>query len=636
MELPMRAKGDKLLPPGEMTALRGRLRRLAVHHDLTTVIACAFDHRTRILPFIFSDLWMAPAGVRGVGAALLDSGFSKTRIVLQQWNKNFRPAQMRLDGRVPDLFLASTMQIHFDAARALLRDVRRLPRGQQPLVICGGAKFFYEPWDAFSNDPADPWSADVAVTGEEYVLLDLLEKVLSVRGRGEPLPAAFARARDEGLLDTVPGLVYPRRQARRGAGPIAALVDTGIQRLLGDLDELPHAALGYSILETPSRKPGLQAVLPAARVGRHARIGSLVLTFGCKFRCPYCPIPAYNQRTFRAKSGERLADELKRLHLEFGIRDFFGTDDNFFNDKNRVLSIAETLARTTINGRKLRDCIHWGTEVTVYDTLALKEHLPLIREAGVGAVWLGVEDMTATLVKKGQSESKTLEAFRLLCRSGISPMPMMMHWDEQPLVTRGSNCGLLNQVHTLRRAGAGSLQVLMISPSPGSKIYAETFSSGMVYDSVSGAKVEPHLVDGNHVTASLHAEPWKKQLNLMAANLSFYNPLRLLATLFTPAPGRWRTRIIMQLIGNAGMLPTLLKQIAWALRLWRGKITRKHGPPVSPWPMRSPDGTRAAHALDDTSPAYSPVPQASMQTSQLAKNCAGLMAPETEATHCGV
>src|SRR5258705_12027393 len=112
MELPSRAKGQILLAPGEMVNLRSRLRAMAPQHDLTTVIACAFDHRTRILPFIFSDLWMAPAGVRGIAAAMLDSGFPKTRVVLQQWNKHFQPSQMRLDGRIPDLFLLSAMQIH--------------------------------------------------------------------------------------------------------------------------------------------------------------------------------------------------------------------------------------------------------------------------------------------------------------------------------------------------------------------------------------------------------------------------------------------------------------------------------------------------------------------------------------------
>ena len=99
MELPRRDRGDERLRSGELRNLIKRLRNLAPKHDLATVIACAFDHRTRMLPFIYADMRMAPAGVRGIGSALVDSGFAKTRIVLQQWNRNFRPSQMRLDGR---------------------------------------------------------------------------------------------------------------------------------------------------------------------------------------------------------------------------------------------------------------------------------------------------------------------------------------------------------------------------------------------------------------------------------------------------------------------------------------------------------------------------------------------------------
>src|SRR3954447_20161251 len=105
MELPRRARGDEMLKPGELLGLRGRLRAVASRHDLVTVIACAFDHRTRMLPFIYADTRMAPAGVRSIGSALADSGFEKTRIVLQQWNRHFKPSKMRVDGRVPDLFM---------------------------------------------------------------------------------------------------------------------------------------------------------------------------------------------------------------------------------------------------------------------------------------------------------------------------------------------------------------------------------------------------------------------------------------------------------------------------------------------------------------------------------------------------
>src|SRR5258706_14916729 len=130
MELPRRTRGDELLRAGELTGLRARLRQVAAQHDLVTVIACAFDHRTRMLPFIYADTRMAPAGVRGIGSAMVDAGVEKTRIVLQQWNKHFRPSRMRLDGRVPDLFIVSSMGLHSERCMGMIRDAQRIEEVQ--------------------------------------------------------------------------------------------------------------------------------------------------------------------------------------------------------------------------------------------------------------------------------------------------------------------------------------------------------------------------------------------------------------------------------------------------------------------------------------------------------------------------
>ena len=132
MQIPCRTRGDELLAPGQMVRLRERLRLLAPANDLATVIACAFDHRTRMLPFIYADTRMVPAGVRAIGAAMVDCGFAKTRIVLQQWNRHFSPWRMRLDGRIPDLFMVSTMSMHWPRAMDMIRDARRIDPAQPP------------------------------------------------------------------------------------------------------------------------------------------------------------------------------------------------------------------------------------------------------------------------------------------------------------------------------------------------------------------------------------------------------------------------------------------------------------------------------------------------------------------------
>jgi radical SAM superfamily enzyme YgiQ (UPF0313 family) len=645
MELPCRAAGDVLLATGEMSAIRQRLRNLAPRHDLTTVIACAFDHRTRILPFIYADTRMVPAGVRAIGSALADSGFGKTRIVLQQWNRHFDASQMRLDGRIPDLFLVSSMHLHSAECDRLIQDANRIDPAQRPLIVAGGPRIIYEPWQVFSDDPDNPWGADVAVTGEEYVLLQLLEVVLSVRVGNERLRAAFLRARQMGALDEVPGLVYSR--STTSEGPCEELVDTGIQRLLGDLDELPSPVLGYQLLEPPSPAATLGPhSLPTNRVRKHCIVSSLVLTAGCKFRCAYCPIPAYNQRQHRTKSGERVADEMQQIAETYNIANFFGTDDNFFNDTKRTLEITEALARR-VNTRQRPYCkIRWATEATIHDTLRLQEHLPVIRQSGLTALWLGVEDLSGTLVKKGQDENKTLRAFRALRDHGIYPVPMMMHYDAQPLVTWNSNQGLLNQLKVLRRAGALYTQVLMLTPSPGSKWYEDTYNSGLAIAEVNGAAVQPHIVDGNYVVASQHRRPWIKQLNLVVGYSYFFNPLRFLAALVwshstipladrdTRTPEqvaryspweRFRRRIYLksrahlidagvQLFGMYGLMHTYRRTLGWAGRLFRGGIRHYDRVPVSRLPLRSPDGGPAPHALPGTPGTEPPQHLVSLET----------------------
>src|SRR5439155_20115550 len=357
------------------------------------------------------------------------------------------------------------------------------------------------------------------------------------------------------------------------------------------------------LLEPPSRSETLAPqALSADRVRKVSPISSLVLTFGCKFACQYCPIPAYNQRQHRLKSPGRIAEDMWRLHKEFGLRYFFGADDNFFNHKPRTLEIIEKLASAEFEGARLCKKARWYTEVTVHDTLQMKDHLPLVHESGCRALWLGVEDMTATLVNKGQSVDKTQEAFGRLRAAGICPMPMMMHHDSQPLYSRKGNYGLLNQIKLLRKAGAVSLQVLMITPSAGTKLYEPTFTSGMVFDSVGGRRVLPHMYDGNYVVASRHKRPWKKQLNLLTGYLYFYNPLWLAHALLGKKSKVSHKVAGMQIVGMLGLTQSVRRTAGWALRLMFGRIDRLKGPPLSAIPMRGVDGSAASHDACETAP----------------------------------
>lgn len=571
MELPRRKSDDVYLADGTFTSA---LRQLARHPrllDANIGIFYCFDIRTRMLPFWYVDRRMAPCSVRTLADTLNAAGFRNLRVVLQQWSPNVRPSLARIDGRPLDILLVSAMQVHGEPSYDLIRDAHRLGENR-PLILAGGPKYIYEPVDAFDLGPTPGIGADCAVTGEAFVLLDLLMNLAEHQGPTDSPRAAFERARRVGDLDRTPGLVYlsPDAPSQR---PVA--IHTGVQRLLRDLDEMPMPDAGYRVLEAPHRRRAMNASpFPAHRVGKRSSVASLLATQGCKFNCSYCPIPAVNQRTWRFKSPQRMAAEIRHLHETFGIRQFFGTDDNFFNSRQTVIDLMTELARTKSFGQRLSNRIRFFTEATEFDVHKNRDLLPLCRLGGLRAIWFGIEDITAELVNKGQTAGKTAELFALLRRYGIEPMAMMIHNDDQPLRSRpGDLSGLLNQARYLFDTGAVSYQCTYLGPAIGTRDIEPSVEAKLLYKTVGGERIPEAFNDGNHVVASRHPRPWDRQLNVLRAYASFYNPKSMLRIL-----SNWRkdrlaiNRLAYQVIGQIGLAITIPKHLLWARKLKRGPI----------------------------------------------------------------
>src|SRR5262249_28015087 len=153
------------------------LRTNPATRTISALVCYAFDFRTRLGPFLFADTRLLTAGPRAIAAALVGAGFTKTRIVLRQWNRNFKVSEARLDGEIPQLLLVSRMQTHSANAYEMVPDAHQLGE-ERPLILGGGAKAIYEPWDFFGIDPDKKLSADVVCTGEEFVLLELFDRLM--------------------------------------------------------------------------------------------------------------------------------------------------------------------------------------------------------------------------------------------------------------------------------------------------------------------------------------------------------------------------------------------------------------------------------------------------------------------------
>lgn len=583
MELPQRPKDDRFVPPGAFRQLCERISRYPGVSEIPVLFVYAFDPRTRLGPFFIHDRILIPGAARAVPAALHAAGFRKIRVVLQSWNPRVRPSRALLDGEPIELLLVSSMQIHSAEAYRLIEDAWEVGE-DRPLILAGGPKAIYQPWDFFGLGPDGSRGADVVVCGEEYVLLELLDRILQDRLPGEPMRKSFERVRARGQLEDIPGLVY---RAEDRPGPPESLIYTGPQRLLQDLDELPLPIASLGLFEPPHKSRELSdQPLPPEKFGKYAKILTILSTRGCHFRCHYCPIPAYNQFSFRTRSPESLVEEITRVKGLTGIRTFFGADDNFFNDRELVERIFQTMARAKVEGQPFRDAISFSTEATVYDVHKNQDLIPLAREAGLRALWIGVEDLTGTLVKKGQGPERTRTVFSLLRKAGIAPMAMIIHHDGQPLWSWRGLYGLLNQVNFLRRAGALTCQITLLTPSVGSKSYEKLFEEGKVLESVGGKPVEEYQYDGNHCVATASTYPILRQWNVILGYAGFYNPLNLLRAL-GQVDTFWKSRLECQLLGMAGIAQSLYRMRSWLGRLIFGRIERHHSAPRPRFPLVS-------------------------------------------------
>jgi radical SAM superfamily enzyme YgiQ (UPF0313 family) len=270
-----------------------------------------------------------------------------------------------------------------------------------------------------------------------------------------------------------------------------------------------------------------------------------------------------------------MRDEMKAMTERTGIHRFFGTDDNFFNNRDTVEELFAGMAKGKVGGKPFRDAIFFGTEATEFDVFKNQDLLPLCREGGLRAIWFGIEDMTAELVKKGQSPEKTKKLFEILNRIGICPMPMMMHHDGQPLASRGNLYGLLNQVRFLRKSGSVSLQVTILTPSVGSKGFEEPYEKGMVIGQAGKQKLEDYQYDGNHCIATEDPHPWRKQLNIYLAYASFYNPMNFVRSVADWKDPVWNYRVMYQVYGMAGLMKSVVQGWGWVRNLYKRPLKKR-------------------------------------------------------------
>lgn len=196
------------------------------------------------------------------------------------------------------------------------------------------------------------------------------------------------------------------------------------------------------------------------------RFATVATSRGCPFSCTFCDV---TDKIFRARSAANILDEIAELVAQ-GIRSFFLVDDLFNITPGRVEEFCDgVLSR--------------GLDITWIFRGRIDQITPAMldkcKAAGCAHIIFGVEDYTddgLKLIRKKISTSQALKTFEMTRSRGIKSTANFIlgfphHRSRQDLL------GLSDFLKKLR---PDYLQVGILIPFPGSRIYAEGVAKGII------------------------------------------------------------------------------------------------------------------------------------------------------------
>ena len=209
---------------------------------------------------------------------------------------------------------------------------------------------------------------------------------VAVRGEAEPTIVELAkRLQNNDSLEQVPGITFKEK------GKIKSTSDA--EQI--DLDQIP-IDLPFDLLQMEK--------YPSFREGRF----HIQTSRGCPHSCGFCYNSIFSKNRWRAKTAERVLDEIEYIVRKYPhVKCIDPVDDNFFVDKKRVADICRGLLqrRITINWRA--NCRF--DYMSRYD----KSFLSLLERSGCVELLFGAETGSYRLlsfIKKGVTPDHMIKA----------------------------------------------------------------------------------------------------------------------------------------------------------------------------------------------------------------------------------
>jgi len=215
-------------------------------------------------------------------------------------------------------------------------------------------------------------------------------------------------------------------------------------------------------LQTPV--PRRELLQPTAQ--HYATINAVQAGRGCRHDCRYCSVTVFHKRKYRRRSVADVIGELRSLP-----RDLIFVDDNIIADREYAVELFQAMA--PLRKRWVSQC-----SMLVADD---PELLRLMRAAGCCGLFIGIEtasEENLVAVHKQFNRSGTYrERLRKIRRSGIGVVAGMivgMDADDTRVFEQ--------TLRFLQDNGLDAVQLNILTPLPGTPLYADMARAGRVTD----------------------------------------------------------------------------------------------------------------------------------------------------------
>ena len=373
-----------------------------------------------------------PLGLLMVGAVLRERGAAVQVIDADAEGLDEGQLAGRLRAFGPALVGISALT---PSVAAALRAAQIAKESTGATTVLGGIHPTVEP-EACARDP----HVDVVVRGEgERTIAELYDRLQA------PTPD-FGSVRGLAFEQDGQVVLTPSREAEP------------------DLDALPFAAVELVRDNLGAYRPPNCTQFPVMQI---------MTTRGCPGRCTFCAAREVFGRRVRARSIDRVVEEIVRLREQFGIREVHIMDDCFTYSKPRTL---EFCRRVQDVGEGMTFAFPNGVRADMVD----EDTLAALREIGVNHISFGVESGSQEILEtacKGLKLERVHEAFAAAKRLGFTT------WGFFIIGLIGETAQTARQTIDLAKAlDPDYAKFMILKPFPGTDVFRELQRRGWILE----------------------------------------------------------------------------------------------------------------------------------------------------------